>query len=194
LNQPPSPSQSTLDDAATPPIRVVTLLGPLPLPDLSTAIDQAAIVARLDALARRGKLAGFDAKRPGSSPILFELEAPGTPIDHSLVATAAQTGGETRLSLRLRMLPKLPVIFGLLILFTIWPGVWLTHSMLRAYFSFYTYPEWITWAWYIPFTVLPLPWMLARMIRQSRAAAYASALNSVELLKTTLDAKVSDRA
>jgi hypothetical protein len=36
--------------------------------------------------------------------------------------------------------------------------------------------------------------MLARMIRQSRAAAYASALNSVELLKTTLDAKVSDRA
>jgi hypothetical protein len=92
------------------------------------------------------------------------------------------------------MLPKLPVIFGLLILFTIWPGVWLTHSMLRAYFSFYTYPEWITWAWYIPFTVLPLPWMLARMIRQSRAAAYASALNSVELLKTTLDAKVSDRA
>jgi hypothetical protein len=194
LNQPPSPSQSTLDDAANPPIRVVTLLGPLPLPDLSTAIDQAAIVARLDALARRGKLAGFDAKRPGSSPILFELEAPGTPFDHSLVANAAHTGGETRLSLRLRMLPKLPVIFGLLILFTIWPGVWLTHSMLRAYFSFYTYPEWITWAWYIPFTVLPLPWMLARMIRQSRAAAYASALKSVELLKTTLDAKVSDRA
>ena len=194
LNLPSSTSPTTPESAS--PSRsphVVSLLGPLPLPYLSTTLDQATILARLDALARRGKLAGFETHRAGS-PILFQLEAPGAPFDHALEATPAQGSGETRLSLRLRMLPKLPAMFGLLILFTIWPGVWLTHSMLRAYFSFYTYPEWITWAWYIPFTVLPLPWMLAKVVRRSRESAYASALESVEILKTTLDAKAFDRA
>ncbi len=180
------PPNSTQPTPAAPEIK---LLGPLPpLPALSTPLDASAILAQLDALARRGKLAGFE-PASASAGHLFSIEAPGAPFDHALLVGGQSRDGVTTLTAQLRMLPKLPAIFALLLAFSVWPGVWLTHSMLRAYFSFYTFEEWVTWAWYIPLTVLPLPWMLARMVRRSREAAYASALESLELLRKALNTR-----
>lgn len=197
-NPAPTPHPSTAPSAPAqggsstqgPQHAPITLLGPLPpLPTLRTALDASAILSKLDALARRGKLAGFE-PAPAGAGHAFSLEAPGAPFDHSLRVSAATRDGQTTLTARLVMLPRLPAIFAVLLVFSIWPGVWLTHSMLRAYFSFYTYPEWVTWAWYIPLTVLPLPWALAKMVRRSREAAYASALESAEILATTLGARI----
>jgi hypothetical protein len=162
---------------------------------LSTTLADAEILSRLDALARRGKLAGFEKGGPGGP--LFTLEAAGAPFDYTLEAWSAHQGhgggaGTTRLDLRMRLLLRTPLIFGVVIALTIWPGVWLTHSMLRAYFGFYTYAEWVTWAWYIPLTVLPLPWALFEMIKRSREAAYTSAQESIPVLVKTLDAKATE--
>lgn len=136
-----------------------------PPPDLPTTLDGAEILRRLDALARRGQLPGFEVGRDG---VLFTTAAFGEPFDHRLEARAAD--GVIRYSLR--MLPRLPLIYAVIIALSIWPGVWLTDSMIRAYFESYDFP---TWAWYLPLTVLPLPPMLIRMVRRSRVAAASHA-------------------
>jgi hypothetical protein len=46
----------------------------------------------------------------------------------------------------------------------------------------------VTYAWYIPLTVLPLLWMIPRMVRKSRLAAYAHAQEQIETLRTALSA------
>lgn len=67
---------------------------------------------------------------------------------------------------------RMPWIYALLLIATVWPGVWVTDSMLKTYFSWYTIP---TWWWYLPLSVIPLPWMWRSFMHKSRAAADASA-------------------
>jgi hypothetical protein len=154
------------------------------LPWLTTSMDREAVLRRLDAAARRGKLAGFE---PRQAPDLFEVEAYSEPFDHRLIATPEQHGGELRLKLRMEMLKKKLLTFAVVILFSIWPGLPLTHSMLLTYFSWYHYETWVTAAWYLPLTVVPLPWMLRNWLRKSKAEAQASAREQVLRLKDLLD-------
>jgi hypothetical protein len=154
------------------------------LPALSTKLSREQVLERLDAAARRGKLAGFE-KVSGAA--LFEVEAYSTPFDHVLRATAGADGGGTRLRFRTQMLRKVPVIFGIGTLVTIWPGLPLTHSMLITYFSGYRLSELMTAAWYLPLTVLPLLWWIPRAIRKSRAGAAEASREQIMKLRDLLD-------
>ena len=124
-------------DAAGPPDDALFRAG---LPALTTGLGREEIVRRLDGAARRGKLAGFVA-RTGED--LFEVEAYSAPFDHVLVARLAG-GPEGRLTFRLRMLRKLPLIYAVVLVLSLWPGLPLTHSMLVTYFSWYRWGAGVT--------------------------------------------------
>lgn len=161
---------------------------PASLPgSLTTPLTPQAAMARLDAAARRGQLAGFTPSTDGRS---FKVEAFAEPFDHELLATwsdptsGSVTPGHAHLKFTLLMLRKAPLIFWAIAIFSVWPGVWLTDSMLRMYFTSYDFP---TWVWYLPLTVLPLPFMWFRSLRKSRALALASAHEAIQRLATHVD-------
>jgi hypothetical protein len=158
---------------------------PDPLPDLLTPHAPDEVLRRLDLAARRGRMAGFK-REP--APALFSVEAFATPFEHKLLATGRADGPQTRLTFRAVMLPKLPWIYAVAIALSIWPGVWLTHSMLVTWFDWYFAEEWKTWAWYIPLTVIPLPWALRRLWLKSRSEAHTDALTQIDKLRAELDA------
>jgi hypothetical protein len=160
-------------DAAAAPARpaIVTSLGP------------AEILARLDLASRRGRLPGFSAKpAPG---VLFSLELHGRPFDGVLTATAAAAQGETRVEYQVRMLPRLPALFVVVLIATVWPGIYFVDRLIPGEWG------WIpqigtwwpgTWWWYIPITALPLPLLWRTLMRRSReglAAALREALGKV---------------
>ncbi len=152
-----------------------------PPPPLTVDLAPADIILRLDALARRGKLADFHPAENGSAA--FVLTAYGQPFDYTLTATASADGPRTTISYSLRQQRKAPVITILVIVFTIWPGVWLTDSMLKTYWDAYRFP---TWIWYLPLTVLPLPWMWMRMARRSQQSAEVHSAELAEAIRAEL--------
>ncbi|MCE7973784.1 MAG: hypothetical protein DYG92_05560 [Leptolyngbya sp. PLA1] len=133
--------------------------------EIITPLGREEILKRLDVASRRGRLPGY---MPGRDGELFGAEELGHPFDYRLSVHAASAEGGTRLTWSMRMLPKMPVIFGAVLALSVWPGVWLTDSMLRAYFSGYDFR---TWMWYLPVTVLPIPWMWRGFMRRSRESA-----------------------
>jgi len=150
-------------------------------PPLTTPLTPEAVVARLDTLARRGKLAEF---RPGAHGWLFELTAFGEPFDHTLQARSARHDDATTITYALRIKPKLPWIFAIILAVSVWPGVWLTDSMLRTYWTGY---DFVTWMWYLPLTILPIPWMWKRLLSKSRLAAGAHAKELAERIRAELE-------
>lgn len=146
------------------------------LPRVNAPVPPAQMATLLESAARRGKLAGYAPRRDGG----FEVTAFGEPFDHDLRGLVEPTPGGSIVRFSLHMRPKLPAFYVVLIAVSIWPGVWLTHSMLITYFSWYKIQ---TWWWYIPLTVVPLFWMVPRMIVRSRAAVRASALEQVEKIR-----------
>ncbi len=161
---------------------------PAALPSLESPYPPEMIVDRLETLAKRGKLAGF---HKGMPPALFEAAAFGQPFDYRLVAHATSAGGGTRLSFALKLPPKVSIVYAIVVVLSIWPGVWLTDSMLRTYFSWYTLSMWGTCAWYLPITVLPLPWMYKKHFVGSRAAATADAAELIQKIAPEIDARVA---
>ncbi|MFA6044299.1 MAG: hypothetical protein WC718_04895 [Phycisphaerales bacterium] len=156
-----------------------------PLPEaLVVTISRDEVVSRLETLARRGKLPDY---HTGVGDQVFSIQAYGAPFDHHLEGFARQVGPALRITLRLRMLPKLPIIFALVAIATIWPGVWLTDSMLKTYLSWYDFQ---TWMWYLPLSILPLPWAARGMLRRSRESALASARETLAIIAPALGASV----
>lgn len=135
------------------------------------------ILDRLDTAARRGRLPGFH-RGAGS----FRIRIFGQAFERELVASIAHDGGGSVIRFRLRLMPMMPLVFGITTLVTIWPGVWLTDSMIKAY-----YPPaqdwWPTWAWYLPLTVLPLPWAARSMWRKSQATAAEEVRKTIEAVE-----------
>jgi hypothetical protein len=134
---------------------------------LSSPKPARAAIDACEALARAGKLPGFQRLSPTScSARLF-----GQPFDRDLIADAADSasGSVVRLSSRLRR--KFPVIFVIVAIFTVWPGVWLTDSLIQTYFAGAS--SWIikTWMWYLPISIIPLPFAARSMWRKSQKAA-----------------------
>lgn len=117
--------------------------------------------------------------RAGAQRGEFSTLAFGAPFDHDLIGMASVEAGQTLLTFRLRMLQKLPAIYVALIAVSVWPGVWLTESMLNTYFSWYRLNIWWTCAWYIPLTVGPVPWMWKKWVIGSRNASMADALETI---------------
>lgn len=142
-----------------------------PLPTLKVELSPEQIAEKLDTAARRGKLAGFDRQGPG----LFSVEAFGQPFDHQLIATGEQADGKTTLRFESKMLLKMPVIFAVVLLTTVWPGVYFMDQLIPGEWG------WIpTWWWYLPMAALPLPWVWRSLLRKSNAVAHASSLEMIE--------------
>jgi hypothetical protein len=146
--------------------------GAAEIPSVVTPLTREQILDRLGNMSKRGKLPGF--VRVGvSGPVLFRAEAFGEPFEGVLEARA-EGDSATTLRFAYRMLPKLPWIFGVVSLLTIWPGVILTDSLMKTYFPGFTASVPTSW-WYLPLTVLPLPLMWRSWMRKSRTLGMASA-------------------
>ncbi len=148
------------------------------LPIVRTTRSRDEVLGALESASRRGKLPGF---ARGTGPVLFRVDAFGHPFEYRLEALAEQgTNGELTLRFRPVMASRVPMIFAAVIAVTIWPGVWVTDSMLRTYFSWY---EYATWMWYLPLTIVPVPLMLRGMIRRSRAESHAAAMDLIDRVR-----------
>jgi hypothetical protein len=159
----------------------------VPLPALETSLEPAAIVEKLAFASRRGRLAGFHAGQEGG---LFGVAAFGLYFDRILVADARSGAAGTRLTFRTKLPLTWPAICIAVLIFTIWPGVWLTDSLLVTYFP--SYGEWWlkTWMWYLPLSVIPLPWAVRSIWRKSEAASHDSAHRAIRKIAAELDARV----
>lgn len=159
-----------------------------PLPSLAVGMPPEAVIAKLDHMARRGRLPGFERTGPST----FEAAAFGAPFDRTLVGRAVDAGaGTSRVDLTTRLQWKAPLIMIAAIAFTIWPGVWLTDSLMATYFRWYPTEFWVTAAWYLPLTVLPLPWIGVRIWRKSEREARASAEKAIEKIAAEVQARVA---
>lgn len=157
-----------------------------PLPDVRVALSPQAINERLLSIAKKGELAGYSPGGPSGA--MFTADAFGKPFDRTLVAHSRPDGGETVLVFTSRLRPRVPVIFAVTIVLTIWPGVWLTDSMLGIYFGWYRLSFAQTCLWYLPLTVLPLPWAMLKMWRTSQAVAHDSAHRAIAKIAKALGA------
>jgi len=156
---------------------------PSTLPELSSPFDSPKTLAKIQALSRRGKLPNFAAKPSDSPSIGFSISAFGHPFDHILRATIVPTTTGSSITFSLTMARRVPIIMAVVILLTIWPGVWLTDSMLTTYFSGY---DFATWMWYIPITVAPIPFMWRKWHQRSVAEAKQHAAESIEVVRSCL--------
>lgn len=142
--------------------------GPIPAPpSVRSPVSPAETMQRLDRASKRGKLAGFEQRGEHG----FRATVYGEPFDREIIGAIQPSDGGSLIDLRLRLLKKMPVMAIALIVVSIWPGVWLTDSMIQTYFAGYPNSFWVTAAWYLPLTVIPLPWMLRSMWRKSEGIA-----------------------
>jgi hypothetical protein len=81
----------------------------------------------------------------------------------------------------------MPILYALLLGVSIWPGIWLTDSMLRAYFSWYRIP---TWWWYLPLTVPTSPWAMWVAVKKSRATGNAAGLELIQKIAAAVNGEV----
>lgn len=155
---------------------------PAPLPTLTVPLAPDEIVERLRTASKRGRLAGFAAPHPGG---LFKAEAFASPFESELIATAQDAPGGRALAFRVRMLPRLPVIFAAVCIFTVWPGVWFTESLLQTYWPWLPQQVPTAW-WYLPLSILPLPFAWRSWMRKSRRESDASAREQIAKIAAEL--------
>ncbi len=163
------------------PAQIAEMLGNLP--SITTELDPAECQARAAKLSKRGKLPGY-APDPG----LFSCAAFGAPFDERLVAQHTGSG----VSFRAERLKKLPVIYAVVLALTVWPGVVFMDSLLNTWFGWYPNPWWFTWAWYIPLTALPIPWLWRSLTRKSRASALGHAHEQIARLASALEGELTE--
>ncbi|MGD9689194.1 MAG: hypothetical protein AB7K52_00405 [Phycisphaerales bacterium] len=149
------------------------------VPAVVTSHPPEQVVRLLDASARRGRLAGFR-PLPGGTPSLarFRADAFGSPFDGELVGRAERAGAQTRVMFRASVLPRMPIIFAVVLAATVWPGVVLTESMIASFFPGSSAWQW-TWWWYIPLTLPFAPWAFWVAWSRSQSAVRSSALEVV---------------
>lgn len=156
------------------------------LPGLRSRLPAQAILERLETFARQGKLPEF-AVLPEGKATGFSTLACGSPYDRVLEGFITNAGQDSLISFRTRLKLKAPAIVLATLVLTIWPGLWLTDTMLGMYWTWYAnHVE--TWWWYIPLTVLSLP-VLWKQFRASEAAAHADALATVRKIAGVLGAE-----
>jgi hypothetical protein len=161
---------------------------------LRTQCSLPRVLDSMRALSKAGKLPGYTeahAAKPaaGESPASAQREAFrvacfAAPFDRELLATVVSaTESETVLAFRPRMLLKVPLIMLVVCVLSVWPGVWLTDSMIRTYFPSY---DWNTNLWYIPLTVLSVVWYGLSAWRKAKAEARTSADEAIQAIREAL--------
>lgn len=163
------------DPAKAPPVELTSSLAP---DEAHAALAQAG---------RRGKLPGFEALGAAG----FKLDCEALPFDYELLGDITAGPEGSKISLRARRLPLMPWIFGVTLILTVWPGVWLTDSLLDVYWTKYANwgesMPWLTYAWYLPLTALPLPWVWRGLTRKSAAGAADSMTTQTEAVRKTVN-------
>ncbi len=162
-----------------------------PLPTIYTHLSPVEVANTLDAIARRGKLPGFHkgpqpGRRIASPDIAFHITDFGTPCESVMDAYAQPRGSGCELSFSLRLKPLVPWLFAIASILTVWPGIWLTDSMLSAYFPSYGgswFKSWI-WVWYGLLTIPFVPLGTWQVVRKSRNTAHAEALDLINKIQT----------
>lgn len=139
-----------------------------PLPAIRTPLSPSQVLEKLSVASRRGRLAGFDRDTTTHSftALLFS-----EPFDHTLTAKVdPDPAGGSIIRSTAVMLRRMPVIFAIVLVLTVWPGVWFTDQMIPGQWG------WIpTWWWYLPITVIPLPWVWIKLMKKSKTGAGISA-------------------
>ena len=158
-----------------------TVPPPTVLPRVATLLSEDQVLERLSAASKRGRLPGFQAKRGG----LFSVAAHGMPFDGVLTAQLR----EGHMEFALRMLPRLPAIFIVVLLFTIWPGVYFMDELVAQFLPSLWRP-WVTYYWYLPITVIPIPWIWRGLMRRSRAALEQSSAQAIAKIAAEVDGQV----
>jgi hypothetical protein len=144
-------------------------------------VDRVSVVRRMRALSQRGKLPGFEETADG-----FRALAYGWVFDFDLRYQVQEGPGGSTLTPRLELKRKMPVIVIAVLLLSIWPGVWVTDSMLATYFDWYPREFWKTCLWYLPLAVLPMPWVWKTAMGRSRMLAEESARELAERIGAEL--------
>ncbi len=167
------------------------LSGPAqPLPTLTTTLTPDQVIQRLQALAKRGKLPDFKIVDEGSSATTrrFQMLAFGSPYDRDLFGDVRQQSTTTAISFTSRLKRKFPIIVIVTMIVSLWPGVWLTDSMLSTYFSWYPRQFWITCAWYLPLTLAAIP-MLWKQYTKSERLTHAETIETIQKIAAAIDAR-----
>lgn len=154
---------------------------------ISSSFSPAETLDRIRTLSRRGKLPNFTTD-PTANAMNFTVAAFGHPFDHVLRATITPASGGSTVTCSVAMAMRVPLIMAVVLVLTIWPGVWLTDSMLKTYFTGYDFN---TWLWYIPLTVLPIPFMWRKWHQQSVRQAVEHANESIEQIRACVTATPS---
>ena len=148
---------------------------------IRTRLSAEEILECVGKVSQRGRLPGFAGGRGG---VLFMATAFGRPFDRVLEARAVMRPDGTELRFTSRLMRGLLWAFIALTAVSIWPGVWLTDSLLRTYFDWYRFA---TWMWYLPVSVLPLPWAVRAIARRSETAAAESARELIDRICAAID-------
>lgn len=156
----------------------------LALPHITTTMSPDEVSQSAYKLSTKGKLAGYAKSSDGFSADVF-----GTLYDRTLHATvsASSEGSEIRFASTLNK--KFPVIVIVAFLFTLWPGVYFTDSLLSTWFSWYRLSIWMTSAWYIPLTLLAVP-VLLKQYKQSELAGWIHAHETIDTLGVRFQGEV----
>lgn len=184
---PPVPTPTTSSTSSQPP--APASVGPgfeEALPEVHTPLSPALILERLEAASRRGKLAGWQspATKPAPFGASFAIKDFGHPFESILLGhTAESSEGGTRLTFTTRIQPLLPAIYLVVLVASVWPGVWLTDSLIRTYFTGYTFN---TYYWYMPLTVPFVPWGMWSAWKKSTRSARTDARELVERVRAAL--------
>lgn len=148
------------------------------LPGVETELDPSVVGERLEAEARRGRFAGWNAEQgPGGQ--IGTLSDFGTPFESRMVVRAerAADGGGTLLRFERRIQPRVPLIVLVALIATVWPGVVLTDSILRTYWASYDYR---TWMWYLPLTAPFVPLAMWSAWKKSDASGAHAARELIQ--------------
>ncbi|MCA9274672.1 MAG: hypothetical protein KDA29_01460 [Phycisphaerales bacterium] len=152
------------------------------LPTVPTSLTGDEVRSRLKAMSKRGKLPGFEPEEPGA---LCSVAAHGTPFDSKLLIRI--DGGD--LSFECEMNRLMPCIFAVLLVVTVWPGLPLTSTFLTSFDWYNSIMASIgiqTWHWYLPLTILPVPFAFRSALMKSRRSAHESALEAIEKVRSVL--------
>ncbi|MFG0259936.1 MAG: hypothetical protein ACF8LK_06240 [Phycisphaerales bacterium JB041] len=155
-----------------------------------SGLDATETLAALERAGRRGRLPGFS-RIEGDT---FRLDCDAIPFEHEIRGRvepdAGREGGGCRVAMSVRRKPVMPTVFAATLVFTVWPGVWLTDSLIATYWSAYgRWTEsmpWLTYAWYLPIAALPLPWVWRSLVRKSAAMAAESAREQAASVRSEL--------
>ena len=156
------------------------------LPVIATALPALEILQRLTNASRRGRLAGFEPKPAAGG--LFAAAAHGHPFDSLLVGDHDAAAG--RIRFRLVLLRKFPAIFAAILALTIWPGVYCMDELVSQVGLWRPEHPWLTYYWYLPLTVVPIPWIWRSVMVKSRRSAREHAGETIEAIAQAIGGKV----